>query len=128
MRANEGRFVFLVDPPTSAQFQIYLAKRQEPVIDGKGEWGDHAEIVVMEEVFDRPIEIYSTQDGPKKPKKTHLEGELPAEMERVTPIRLHYQGGNHYNSVVRTGPGDNETIPLPPRTQGVIRQFREMCD
>jgi hypothetical protein len=118
MREHEDRFVFLVDPPTSNEFRNYLAKREQPVVNGRGEWGDHAEIVVMEELFDRPIEIFSTQDGPSKPRKTHLDGELPAEMEHVTPIRIHYQGGNHYNSRAQNGPRRPRVRAAPAEATG----------
>ena len=94
MRSQRERFKWLVE-----DFEEYVRARERPVYKGEGEWGDHAEIIVMEELFDRPIEIYAPSDGPYKPRKTHMSGELPDQLKHVTPIRLHYQGNNHYNSI-----------------------------
>lgn len=120
------RFKWLVDPPTVEEFRAYVRKRERPVFQGTGEWGDHAEIIALEEAYDRPIEIYAPSDGPHKPRKTHISGELPKELEFVTPIRLHYQGNNHYNSIVVDGPSsDKERVPLSKRRHGVLRRFRQ---
>jgi hypothetical protein len=58
---NPARFKWLVDPPTDAGLRQYVSARRHPVVNGIGEWGDHAEIIVMEELFDRPIEIFSVK-------------------------------------------------------------------
>ena len=142
MRSQEERFKWLVDPPTSAEFRKYVSAREQPVMGGVGEWGDHAEIIVIEELCDRhvgafsdvvrqnraahvrhtgkhgiarcparvsnaaadsacrtqwdhccplrrtcrPVEIYSAKDGADKPRKTHLEGEMPKEMVSVRSL------------------------------------------
>lgn len=126
MRKHTERFKWLVE-----DFATYVSAREMPVFQGKGEWGDHAEIIVMEELFDRPIEIYAPSDGPHKPRKTHMDGELPEQLKYVTPIRLHYQGNNHYNSIVvesggSNAPRDRDCVPLPMRYDGVLSRFREM--
>ena len=128
MRSQSSRFKWLADPPTIASFQGYVTERERPVVAGIGVWGDHAEIIVLEELFDRPIEIYDPREGATRPRKTHVSGELPETFRCVTPIRLHYQGGNHYNSIVvvdRSICNDSERVPLPKRTQGVLRRFRQ---
>jgi hypothetical protein len=128
MRSQKERFKWLVEED---RFEDYVRARELPVFKGQGEWGDHAEIIVMEELFDRPIEIYAPSDGPYKPRKTHMEGELPDQLKSVTPIRLHYQGNNHYNSIVvdrgaSNAPRDRDRIPLPMRHQGILSRYRAM--
>eukprot|EP00941_MAST-03F_sp_MAST-3F-sp1_P001378 g1378.t1 len=127
MRQHQSRFIFLADPPTPFAFENYLKVREKPVSAGHGEWGGHPEIVVIEELYDRVVEIYSAKDGVKA-RKTHLDDELPEEIKHVTPIRLHYQGGNHYNAIVNENVKrfDSEKVPLGLRNQGVIRRFREL--
>ena len=126
MKSQAARFKWLVDPPTVEEFTKYVTARERPVVKGNGEWGDHCEIIVLEELFDRPIEIYAPTDGPHKPRKTHVSGELPKALSNVTPIRLHYQGNNHYNSIVVEGrSSDTERVPLPRRTQQILRRFRQ---
>jgi len=121
--SNPARFKWLVDPPTDVGLRQYVSARRHPVVSGIGEWGDHAEIIVMEELFDRPIEIFSVKDG-ASPRKTHLDGEMPESMHGVTPIRISYHGENHYNSVVSDAGVDYEPFPLPPRGTKVLQQFR----
>lgn len=128
MRTQKDRFKWLVDPPTAEAFERYVRARERPVQEGVGEWGDHAEIIVLEELFDRTIEIYAPSSGVLKPRKTHMDGELPEELKDVTPIRLHYQGNNHYNSIVssRTDGRQEETVPLRRRDTRILQQFRSM--
>ena len=101
----------------------YLRAREYPVVQGQGEWGDHAEILALEEVFDRPIEIYAYESGTTEPRKTHLT-ELPPELEGVTPFRLTYHGANHYNAVDMRKPGDGEHLPLRVRLTKHLQQYR----
>ena len=126
MRSQNERFKWLVE-----DFEEYVRARERPVYKGEGEWGDHAEIIVMEELFDRPIEIYAPSDGPYKPRKTHMSGELPDQLKHVTPIRLHYQGNNHYNSITvergnSNAPRDRDHVPLPMRRDGILSRYRAM--
>ena len=123
MRSQPERFKWLVDPPTPEQLEVYLRAREFPMRDGVGEWGDHPEILALEEVYDRPIEIYSHENGPHAPRKTHLT-ELPDNLKHVTPFRLTFHGDNHYNSVIMHRPGDQEHVPLRERNSRYLQKFR----
>ena len=101
----------------------YLRAREHPVADGVGEWGDHPEILALEEVFDRPIEIYAHEDGARQPRKTSLT-ELPEALRGVTPFRLTFHGENHYNAVVMHRPGDRERWPLVVRHSRYLQDYR----
>mmetsp|Transcript_15040 Transcript_15040/g.17024 ORF Transcript_15040/g.17024 Transcript_15040/m.17024 type:complete len:584 (-) Transcript_15040:173-1924(-) len=68
-----------------------------------GEWGDDPEIRAMEELYDRPMEMYQCRGNGSdtKPMQIHFVGDLPEKgLEDVEPIRLSYHGRCHYNSVV----------------------------
>lgn len=60
-----------------------------------GIWGDDIEIQAFSEIYDRPIEIYAYSS---KPMKTFHEQNGDGEL--VTPLRLSYHGGSHYNCIV----------------------------
>jgi len=123
MRSQPERFKWLVDPPTAAQLEVYLRARENPVQGTQGEWGDHPEILALEEVFDRPIEIYSHEQGAKEPRKTHL-AEIPDALKGVTPFRLSFHGDNHYNSLEMARPGDTERVPLSIRRSRLLQEYR----
>eukprot|EP00475_Leptophrys_vorax_P021286 TRINITY_DN28_c0_g1_i1.p1 TRINITY_DN28_c0_g1~~TRINITY_DN28_c0_g1_i1.p1 ORF type:complete len:571 (+),score=130.99 TRINITY_DN28_c0_g1_i1:91-1713(+) len=74
-------------------FQTYVAKLRRD-----GEWGDHVEIQVMSEIYDRPVEVYAYSDSPLNiyHKKSESEAERP-------PIRLSYHFQSHYNSIIVRG-------------------------
>ena len=74
----------------------------------------------MEELFDRPVEVYDSSKGPRK-LKIHLEGDLPDDVAAVAPIRLSFHGKNHYNSVV---PEDLAGFPLGELATRRIRSHR----
>ena len=102
MRSQRERFKWLVE-----DFEEYVRARERPVYKGQGEW------------------------GPYKPRKTHMSGELPDQLKRVTPIRLHYQGNNHYNSITveqgnSNAPHDRDHVPLPMRRDGILSRYRAM--
>lgn len=72
-----------------------------------GEWGGYPELIAAEEVYDRPLVIFHSEDfllkGSIQPRGVHFSGELPEqalETDIVTPMRLSYHGGSHYASVV----------------------------
>ena len=58
--------------------------------------GGDPEIRVMEELFDRKIDVYDV-DANIHPTKIHVEGSLPSLNKE--PIHISYHGKNHYNSV-----------------------------
>ena len=82
-------------------FQGYLNAMRRPCYQGSGEWGGDPEIRVMEELIDRPFELWDVSHGPEEPSSIHLEGSLPDNMlDNVEPVRISYHGKNHYNSVI----------------------------
>ncbi len=86
-----------------------------------GTWGDDPELQALSELYDRPIEVwmYDQQQGAKVLKRLHQA------REGVSPIRLSYYGGGHYDSLV--GPGHGEgIISTPPgqREEGMLRAVR----
>lgn len=79
-----------------------------------GEWGGYAEILAVEEMCDRPVATFHSEDyllkRSLKPRGVHFSGELSKDMEDsivsagpVTPIRVSYHGASHYNSVCASG-------------------------
>lgn len=117
MESNRSMFEHAV----AGDFDVYLSRMR---LDK--EWGGHPEQLAIEELYDRPMEIYSRETWAKSnslaPLKLHFDGELPIEeLGDVTPLRLSYHGGSHFNSV--SGPG--EQPPLGTRASCVIRDARE---
>mmetsp|Transcript_18605 Transcript_18605/g.34471 ORF Transcript_18605/g.34471 Transcript_18605/m.34471 type:complete len:560 (-) Transcript_18605:113-1792(-) len=126
LEKNRDRFEPLLE---AGEFDAYLATKRT-----LGVWGDDPEVRAMEELYDRPIEVYLVSgDGSCiEPLKLHFEGDLPeAALTDVLPIRLSFHGDNHYNSVI-TFTEDSEGadvskeafMPQPLRLQGVIRNHR----
>ncbi len=84
-------------------------------------WGDHVEILAIAELYDRPVEVWSTENPIAEPQRLVQCAQLEAEY--VQPLRLSYHGACHYNALVeRAAPP-----PLPPRPPGssVLREMRE---
>ena len=97
----------------------------------EGEWGGDPEIRVMEELYDRPFQIYEVVgDGDStNPRQIHFNDLPEKELEGVDPIRLSYHGSNHYNSVVPLevfNQMDEKANFKPPerRTDFIIRKHR----
>ncbi|CAN0439684.1 unnamed protein product, partial [Laminaria digitata] len=88
MSTHTARFgVFVTE-----DFRDYLYRISQP-----GVWGDDLEIRALEELFDRPIEIYSSEGEDLRPMKIDFDAAgLGMEM---APIKLSYHGQSHYNSV-----------------------------
>jgi len=135
MEKHRDRFEILVE---AGKFEEYMEKMRQPK-----EWGDDAEIRAMEELYDRPMEIYvaAGMGTNTEPLKMHFEGDLPSDkdMGKYLPIRLVFTGNNHYHSCIpyktRTSKNERgETIvedisadawdPPEMRTRGIIRRHR----
>ncbi|CAM9737471.1 unnamed protein product, partial [Sphacelaria rigidula] len=88
MQKHKSRFGMFVPE----DFRDYLYKIRQP-----GVWGDDLEIRALEEMFDRPIEIFSSDAEDLRPMKIDFEASsLDGE---TAPIKLSYHGQSHYNSV-----------------------------
>ena len=125
MLANGGEFAEVLGAlvPGPNGFARYVAQMRRPCYQGNGEWGGDPEIRVMEEIFDRPFELWDVERGSGKgPANIHLEGSLP-EDHRVDPIRVSYHGKNHYNSVQNTDV--TRRFPLGELNTSAIRRFRK---
>lgn len=95
------------------------------------EWGGDPEIRAMEEIYDRPFEIYEVVGNGESTEQRQIHfNDLPEkELEGVEPIRLSYHGQNHYNSVVplevfKLMDENLEFTPPERRTGAVIRDHR----
>ncbi|GBG24430.1 OTU domain-containing protein 5 [Hondaea fermentalgiana] len=135
LEKNRERFAPLLG---SDQFDDYVANKRQLKV-----WGDDPEIRAMEELYDRPVEIYAATGlgSNTEPLKLHFEGDLPSDskMGPYLPIRISFHGNNHYNSVIPyvsrqevTSKGRKVNVDVsadawePPaiRTKGVIRKYR----
>ncbi len=124
MLANRGDFAEVLGAlvPGPNGFARYVSNMRRPCFQGQGEWGGDPEIRVMEEIFDRPFELWDVERGGDGPANIHLEGSLPEEhCRQVSPIRVSYHGKNHYNSVQPL----NERFPLGELRTSNIRRFRK---
>jgi hypothetical protein len=122
MLANRKEFAEVLGAlvPGRNGFERYVAQMRRPCYQGQGEWGGDPEIRVMEEIFDRPFELWDVERGADEPANIHLEGSLP-EDHRVAPIRVSYHGKNHYNSVKPL----QGKFPLGELRTSNIRSFRK---
>ncbi len=96
LEKNRDRFEMLVE--SGEEFNQYVENKRKLKV-----WGDDPEVRAMEELYDRPIELYiASADGPTDPLKMHFDGDLPSneEMGPFKPIMLSFHGNNHYNSVI----------------------------
>jgi len=126
---NRERFEPLLE---TGQFDAYLEHKRKLKV-----WGDDPEVRAMEELYDRPVQIFvvSGDGSHTEPLKMHFEGDLPTddEMGPFEPIRLSFHGDNHYNSIipfVANSAGDDvskDAFKAPPmRMDGVIRRHRRV--
>ncbi|CAB1106592.1 unnamed protein product [Ectocarpus sp. CCAP 1310/34] len=106
-RARFGVFV-------AEDFRDYLFRIRQP-----GVWGDDLEIRALEEMFDRPIEIYSSESEGLQPMK--IDFDASGLDMGMAPIKLSYHGQSHYNSVRDF----SLRYPLHPRRSKRILQIRE---
>lgn len=122
---NADRFSVFV---TEGTFEEYIKRMREPKT-----WGDDPEIRAIEEMYDRPFEVYdatiSDKRNPTEPIKIHFEGDLPSPdvCRKLNPIRVSYHGHNHYNAVVPID-FDKATVTPPERGKeggaSLIRKYR----
>eukprot|EP01041_Mallomonas_annulata_P007712 gene7712-15781_t len=98
----------------SLDFNEYLNEIMTP-----GMWGDDLEIKALEEILDRVICIYSSEDGVEiKPMQTNFHEE--SLLKDVAPIILSYHGKNHYNSIRNI----HQDLPLSTRKTKILLNSR----
>ena len=71
-----------------------------------GVWGGEPEIQALLELYDRPVAIY-VYDVVAKVKRITRGVEVGSRGESEGIVRLSYEGGNHYNSIVEASHGDH---------------------
>lgn len=93
MKANEDELAaFCEFSDTVTSFDEYVE-----AVRSSAEWGGHVEIRALSMALDRPIHVYSVQQG-NKPLIVHEES---SKSPIVLSYHLHYYAlGEHYNQVV----------------------------
>jgi hypothetical protein len=75
---------------TGEPFSQYIARKRQD-----GVHGNNPEIQAISELFNRPIEVFTPENGAKPLNIFHAEYKTGD-----APIRLSYHDGNHYNAVI----------------------------
>jgi hypothetical protein len=88
MERDEAHFSHFVTGESS--FQSYIQRKRQD-----GVHGNHTEIQAISELFNRPIEVFSPENGATPLNIFHTEYKTDD-----PPIRLSYHDGNHYNAVI----------------------------
>ncbi|CAM9456401.1 unnamed protein product [Chrysoparadoxa australica] len=85
------------------EFLQYVATKRQNAV-----WGDDPEVQALCELYNRPAEIwaYDKAQGAKTLRTFHemaaTQGAATSGSSRMTPMRLSYYGGGHYDSIVTT--------------------------
>ena len=107
--------LFLSNTHTHTHTNRYLIRMSKDCV-----WGGHLEIIAMEEIWDRQIMIYRSDDTNDVPKPQSL---TPVQLgEQVTPILLSYHGHSHYNAL--TNVRSSVSFPLPHRPTKILLEAR----
>jgi OTU domain-containing protein 5 len=75
---------------TGEKFSMYIRRKRR-----EGVHGNNLEIQAISELFNRPIEVFSPENGSAPLNIFHAEYKTDD-----APIRLSYHDGNHYNAVI----------------------------
>ena len=90
-------------------------------------YGTNLEIQAFSDLYERPVHIYSDQDRDSAP----LVVRNPTTPANAEPVRLSYQRGNHYQSVVAIDSdraGDDSYTAPPPVAGAAGGQNCVYCD
>lgn len=87
---------------TAEDFQTYIELKRRD-----GTWGDDIEIQAMCELYNRPAQVFAYDPvlGAKQLRTFH---ESVGHVKDMTPMRLSFYGGGHYDSIV--GPGYHQGL------------------
>ena len=80
-----------------------------------GCWGGELVIQASEEILDRPIQVFSSEDPSQPMNLIHNNVALAYHLKHVKPIRLSYHGRSHYNALVPLSVSDQDLECLGPR-------------
>jgi hypothetical protein len=75
-------------------FSGYLQRQRQP-----NEWGDHLEIVAMQEIFNKNVLLFA-KDSTKQGKPIGGAALSAEQAAQIKTVRLSFHGNNHYNSVI----------------------------
>jgi hypothetical protein len=126
MLMNRDRFALYM--PEDGAFDLYIQEKCQSAV-----WGDDPEIRAAEELYDRPVEIYScdvvgvsARDDVTQPIKFNFEGSMPPDMEKndANKIRLSFHGNNHYNAVMKINTPQPKISMRPDVNEQRIRNWR----
>ena len=84
-------------------FELFIDEDFDEYIQKKcknGVLGDDVGIEALNEIYNRPIEIYCGSAAPSKCFREEKQKDICNEEIETSPIRLSYHGGNHYNSII----------------------------
>ena len=104
-------------PYIEGDFDEYIKEKRKDAV-----WGDDVEIEALSEMYARPIEIYMGSETPIKSfheDKYKSNGISKINKNNITPIRLSYHRGNHYNSII---PLDNDKEKYDQYYNSLIKQ------
>jgi hypothetical protein len=108
-------------------FQAYVSHMRKPA-----EWGGEPELRILEEVYDRPIFVYSCDvagGGDDRdftlPLLHYNDSAEEALCAKIAPLRLSFHGNNHYNAVVLTTASATDFMAVPEKNRAIIRSFRK---
>ena len=73
------------------RFTNYIAKLRR-----NRTWGGNLELLAFAELYRRTIEVYRTNTQPD-----HIFGRNYSNSRNEEPLRLHFQNGNHYQSILK---------------------------
>ncbi|KAH9249687.1 hypothetical protein BASA81_012483 [Batrachochytrium salamandrivorans] len=131
--SESARFeLFLVaenDTGMEFTFADYVKNMRKP-----GEWGGEPELRILEEIYDRPIEMYSCDlvgnEGDRdftKPVAHYNDEEEEQACKGREPLRLSFHGNNHYNAVVLINNGAvTPKFPAHPEVnEGKLKKLRK---
>ena len=123
LQKHEDRFKPFID----GDYDDYVNEQME-----SGTWGDDIEIKVIEEIYDRRVVIYDSEEvdshGVLQPMNTNFDEEGDA--STVQPIILSYHGQMHYNSVFN----ERYSLPIKDRRKGksksgiMLKRAKSMTD
>ena len=126
MRKHRDRFALFC----TTDFDTYLNN-----LSRDGSWGDDLEIKALEEIIDRAIVIYSSENKDLAPmtanfddlevlhtiSNTGVDTSDVTSKKDILPLKLSYHGQSHYNSVF------DGTCPLPLKIRGTDVLLKHRC-
>jgi len=122
LEKESKRFEFLAE---NGDFPAYISHMRNLAV-----WADEPELRAIEELYDRPISMFSCDivginenDDFTEPIAHYQVGGEVAGLQDTEPLRLSFHGNNHYNAVIKVG-APKVYDPHPEKNKGRIRTHR----